>query len=767
MAWNVHYTVPFKSIEGNDYIVKVYEWNYKGDTVTLTGAAEPFVTQEDDDDNIFIPIRTQSGYLRVIDETEDGLLMLSMAPKNNIEKLVQLIQNITDNGVTTEKVRWQGFLQAQSYSQSWDKNVKQVEFPVKSFLGALSDVSIQSSDAGRLVNFAYYIYASFTSLVREGGGITPYKNVHFMGDLYSVATEKYSNDVSSWLMLQSMPSPFFSTEEVANEGNTINVDVGKSWSEVLEDIMSFLGLTMREDGDNLYFCQYDGTEVALHTITRTWSDFDLCRHNSQKNIDSSDIKDVDMLSRLVFRGDNNTLAFRLGAKTAKIELSISEYKDLLDLPQATEDDSEVLQWQSQTGGVMYCQPHIPRTDDNETFAYKEYAWKTNHVNGDKVTDDFELVGDSGYEKCLSCSSLKTPGFDSDLSDSSHIYCGAFPCRAYYKPDNRDYSNIILANALFLVLQYTPVSQYKAVNIDEYLVYTIKTSYAVSFKKGQYLHVAFGDNIMNVSARQTHDQQEYLYNQKNRSYKLKCYMRCADKEWDGEKWVDATGATGFYIPIQNDGINIESNLPENTDLGETDGFFIPLDDGMEGVVTFGFFNTFSFEANNINYKNEWFWAHSHIITDFKFEILSTRGIVESSRTTNIYRQDISSGFSDDEDISLTIGTYNNNIYSPVFVRDTKDEMLQRLYYQPQLKSDDPELYLYGPAYTRPESHLLSRMVAQYKTSRLTLEGEVSPDIDITMTRYIYQGRTFMGICEEMNWRSDTETVKFLEVNSDVI
>ena len=37
---------------------------------TLTGAAEPFVTQEADDADMFLPIRTQTGYIRIGGFTE-------------------------------------------------------------------------------------------------------------------------------------------------------------------------------------------------------------------------------------------------------------------------------------------------------------------------------------------------------------------------------------------------------------------------------------------------------------------------------------------------------------------------------------------------------------------------------------------------------------------------------------------------------------------------------------------------------------------------
>ena len=39
-----------------------------GAAVPLKGGAQPFTTQESDDDDPFCPIRTQTGYLRIVDD---------------------------------------------------------------------------------------------------------------------------------------------------------------------------------------------------------------------------------------------------------------------------------------------------------------------------------------------------------------------------------------------------------------------------------------------------------------------------------------------------------------------------------------------------------------------------------------------------------------------------------------------------------------------------------------------------------------------------
>jgi hypothetical protein len=96
-------------------MVYVYE-QVSGTLVTLTGSDEPFETSEDDSDDIFTPIRHQTGYLRVVDETANGNLMETMMPINNTEKMVCLYTGTWDADFTTftdGSLKWQGFLCAE------------------------------------------------------------------------------------------------------------------------------------------------------------------------------------------------------------------------------------------------------------------------------------------------------------------------------------------------------------------------------------------------------------------------------------------------------------------------------------------------------------------------------------------------------------------------------------------------------------------------------------------------------------------------------
>ena len=85
---NVHYQICFKSKDGNTYAVNLYEEGYVGNIVQLTPAENPFETCESSDENIFAPVRSQSGYIRIIDT--DNTIFSQIVPQNNTSLMVRV-----------------------------------------------------------------------------------------------------------------------------------------------------------------------------------------------------------------------------------------------------------------------------------------------------------------------------------------------------------------------------------------------------------------------------------------------------------------------------------------------------------------------------------------------------------------------------------------------------------------------------------------------------------------------------------------------------
>lgn len=131
MARAVKWQVPFMSLDNKKYRVDIYQENYSGQVEILNGAATPFYTQEDDDEDAFLPIRTSSGYLTVI--VENMQLIDDILPNDVHDRYVELV-DATDS--LNEKCVWNGFLAPDQYSGTWDRVPFSLELPLLSPLEA-------------------------------------------------------------------------------------------------------------------------------------------------------------------------------------------------------------------------------------------------------------------------------------------------------------------------------------------------------------------------------------------------------------------------------------------------------------------------------------------------------------------------------------------------------------------------------------------------------------------------------------------------------
>ena len=65
----IHWQVKFKTLRGGKVLTaSVYDNTYDGQPIQLKGGAEPFVTEESNDDDPFKAIRTQTGSLNIVDD---------------------------------------------------------------------------------------------------------------------------------------------------------------------------------------------------------------------------------------------------------------------------------------------------------------------------------------------------------------------------------------------------------------------------------------------------------------------------------------------------------------------------------------------------------------------------------------------------------------------------------------------------------------------------------------------------------------------------
>lgn len=241
----IHWQVKFRSLRANTlYTVNIYDGSYSDRPVQLTGASQPFVTQEDDSDDMFVPVRLQSGYLRIVD---DGTALLEngntvsfnwrdMIPTTDIDRPVTLTDEDGD-------VLWQGFMQAQNFGSRLYEMPQEREFPIQCSLTVTSREDINYRQTG-IQNFAYLLLQVINSIPET---CRPAK-FYVQG----------GQDAQDWL-LTKIDWQTFST---IKKGNII--EARYSMFDCLEEICRFWGWTARTEGQSLYLtCVDDASEQSF------------------------------------------------------------------------------------------------------------------------------------------------------------------------------------------------------------------------------------------------------------------------------------------------------------------------------------------------------------------------------------------------------------------------------------------------------------------------------------------------------------------------
>ncbi len=246
----IHWQVKFRSLRAETlYTVNIYDAAYTGATpVQLTGAAQPFETQEDEDDDFFSPIRTQSGYLRIVDTGVDN-------DDNTFNWRDMIAETDTSRPVTltddNNRVRWQGFIQPQNFGVGLYLSPQEIEFPLQCPISITEGIDINYNQTA-IGNFAYLL----KSIVDSIPTCAP-TNFVFQG-----------GDRAMDILLKRIDWQNF----VLGSGN--EGDEGMPMYACLEGICLFWGWTLREYERTWYFICADDSTAMSSGLVLTKTDID-------------------------------------------------------------------------------------------------------------------------------------------------------------------------------------------------------------------------------------------------------------------------------------------------------------------------------------------------------------------------------------------------------------------------------------------------------------------------------------------------------------
>ena len=234
---------------GKTLTASVYDNLYSGQPIALKGGAEPFVTEESNDDDPFKAIRTQTGSLKIVDDgyALDGVTPFNwrdLQPRSDHDRPVIL----TDENDT---ILWQGFLQAQNFSGTLYEQTQEREFPLQCALSILSSQYPNTTDQG-IVNFAYLLKYCVDMVSAASVSVINFTEFIIQG----------GSDAQAWL------SKKFHWANLLSENNEDDIAPQYDLFTCLEDMCNFWGLSARTEGTRLYLmCTEDPTEQTALILT--------------------------------------------------------------------------------------------------------------------------------------------------------------------------------------------------------------------------------------------------------------------------------------------------------------------------------------------------------------------------------------------------------------------------------------------------------------------------------------------------------------------
>ena len=257
---NIHWKIPFVSLRsGITYTINIYDADYTGNAIVLNGGAQPFSTEEDNDEDMFCDIRTQTGYLRIVDDGKDAngntFNWKTLVPTTDTDRPVTLTHVASGSTV----IDWQGFMQAQNFGGVLYGNPQEREYPIQCGLSVLQGSDIDSTNK-TIQNLAYVLRECVNEIdVLSGGVVTD----HVLSAAGVVHINKIAIqggvDARRWLLKRVDWQNFL-------EDNDGEFEAKYNLYEILQDICKFWGWTARTDGKNLYLTRADDLDMPTWAV---------------------------------------------------------------------------------------------------------------------------------------------------------------------------------------------------------------------------------------------------------------------------------------------------------------------------------------------------------------------------------------------------------------------------------------------------------------------------------------------------------------------
>lgn len=733
--------ISFVSRLGVKYRLYIYDEGYTGSIVELSGGPQPFVTDENDSEDIYEGVRSQTGTIQVVTKLPDGgrITLDDLLPADNLSRPVRLM---AVDGEGNETVKWQGFLSCEAYSQTYTEIPEVLDIPVISVLEAMDSVEVELDEDTAFLRIIGHVGVAMKA-IEDKCGMSLFQNVYVSGYILAAIIVKYMyNNV------------YFTSEEVVNEDN-VTVEVHSvSCREILERIAKFFGGCWRERSRNLYLLlPDDGGNIRWLSFTRLYENYVVNNTPAVWRIES---RPYGELSDEHWTGTNHQRNVVQGARRVIVSSSLDDFECEISLPEVPVGSLvENPSGRQSAWGEVYCNvneafyslamhrhmkaktifptdlspAHLDFVESLDSISYEHTIfWAANdfRTHYEQLVNEQSQGSNTGIDYWLTSYTAYWRD-DDDVLRSGLMLCGApkYLWWSYNPAQGRAWRKFALTADNWVYRQSSPLifaagSGYLKINI-----HTLRWWGADHLSRMVYGALVYPTLTI---ALKFGDKWAYL---------------------DGSDYAWSDTFHTIEYPLEHETTNgelgPESNWNESMGIDESEGLFIKIPSYMVGFVSVYLYH----EVNALcadPFTNAMFDV---LIDQLDIDYLPLEKELQTSRSENRYMSDTGMNFRDEISVNLNIASFANNNLLATMIWDNAQS--------------PAKLVSLGARSVRPEKDLLRRMKNYYSAVRQRLDllvtphNDFSPSLPEIMLNGIGDGKVYAPLAESRNWREDTSTM----------
>lgn len=748
----VHWQLPFGNIDGTkNYRIDIYDDPARSADggqswpVQLVGAATPFVTDEDNSDDFFEPVRSQTGVISIVNMSGE-LSIYDILPADNTDKPVRVVN------ADTEEVVWQGFLNSETYTQDYNSRPKQINLNVNSVIEGMDSVRIANGYTSQMMYIKQAICNILTQMAKLYDIDTLYDNIYY--------------PVHGWRVLTKIVnmSIFYNIKELINEEKWDYEYAGVSTKDVLSYICKFMGWCVRERGRNLIFTSQGEDKNGY--FVQSWEHFSIPNNfnpDRQVSVFSMPIDENEWM------GTGHNISVNAGARSVEVIANIKPYNFSIESPDCPYGDLEEHYLDDkgeEHGGERDIDIYFNKAIGSySNIEHNYYMYRARPSFGrlvdsgdgtlDKMIAHLLMKGnESSYIRYYLKGDEGQQGEYADQMFSEPFYVGSCLCKSYFRKEEKDGEK----------------QEYPLLNFQDRLYCSFLPNFGDSedirfisksiFKMNSTFPLVAYNGFLHIEAKAL-----FLYhNAGNIDYTrnshdlggitMRCRLKYGDMYYTGDNaspWSTTDHTFLLEFDTDDDSGSNTGNWEPEMNIKETGGWLIPLVPNMNGFVTFEILPS----INKPSYSPVDFFGVSEIAFDtLKVDYIPIDEVTLTNRNENKYYTSIDSDFKEDVSVSLELASFLNNDVNTSTLFDTATQPMETLDYG------------IGTVHMnkRPEVDLLQRLKRFYQKVNTKLELEVKPIRQLLPTVRIkgYDGKTYLPLSESIDWKTDTSTIQCFEV-----